>query len=91
MAKDENLPSSLLILWLLFFLLHVGAHPADQQGAAAATATAVAAISARKLPSAPPVSHQSMKLHPRNPRSGSREFRAEAHEVPSGPNPISNR
>ncbi|KAL4342259.1 hypothetical protein GQ457_08G020720 [Hibiscus cannabinus] len=40
--------------------------------------------------------HASMNFHPKQTRnpptsSSSREFEDEAHEVPSGPNPISNR
>ncbi|KAB1213700.1 hypothetical protein CJ030_MR5G016195 [Morella rubra] len=48
---------------------------------------------ARQLLSRPPLTDQSTtEFHPQQPKnSGNRQFQAAAHEVPSGPNPESNK
>ncbi|KAK8650777.1 hypothetical protein V6N13_140403 [Hibiscus sabdariffa] len=98
-AAAESLAKShtflLLLLTLSFFIFILLLNP---------TSTNHPMNSPNVTPSIPVkrlLLHASMNFHPkptRNPRTSSssrkssrREFGAEAHEVPSGPNPISNR
>ncbi|KAK8521747.1 hypothetical protein V6N12_066333 [Hibiscus sabdariffa] len=76
----------LLLLTLSFFIFLLLLNPTSMN-------------SPNVTPSVPvkrPLLHASMNFHHKQTRntptsSSSREFEAEAHEVPSGPNPISNR
>ncbi|XXG89696.1 hypothetical protein AAC387_Pa12g1637 [Persea americana] len=80
MAKDEGFTKTQVFgLWLVLLLLL--AHPSDQL-----KTTVASSFSARRLLSP---SSQSMKLHPQ--KTPPRQFDGNKHEVPSGPNPISNR
>lgn len=80
MAKDEGFTKAQVFgLWLVLLLLL--AHPSDQL-----KTTVASSLSARRLLSP---SSQSTKVHPNKTDPG--QFGSDAHEVPSGPNPISNR
>lgn len=76
----SNVQASLRLLVLFFFLF---ATPSSESKIPTASS-----FSYRRLLS--PLSSQSMNLHPRN-SSSTPQWEASAHEVPSGPNPISNR
>ncbi|URE11753.1 hypothetical protein MUK42_05407 [Musa troglodytarum] len=88
MAKDQGRLGahafplySLLFCLFLLALLRQPRIPLKTDGASSSS-------SSRRLLS--PSSSQSMKLHPKSANSTS-QFEASEHEVPSGPNPVSNR
>ncbi|WOL12930.1 CLAVATA3/ESR (CLE)-related protein 41 [Canna indica] len=88
MAKEQGLwRSSVLLCWLLLCLFPLPlAQPKDQYLNASLTSS-----SARHLLS-PSTSH-TMELDPKNSSNSTAnaKFKQSKHEVPSGPNPVSNR
>ncbi|KAG1361508.1 hypothetical protein COCNU_09G009710 [Cocos nucifera] len=83
MEMDQSLRrSNLLLLWFLCLFLLPLARPTHQPR------ISMASFSARRL-----LSHsasRSTQLHPEN-GVPSPQFEESKHEVPSGPNPVSNR
>ncbi|PKI64796.1 CLAVATA3/ESR (CLE)-related protein TDIF-like [Punica granatum] len=91
--KTRNI---IAVLALLLFVFLVSTRHVDQHPAVLLMASSSVSITSRRL-----LSENSVNFHPKpstankRHRSSSstprREFEAGAHEVPSGPNPISNR
>eukprot|EP00262_Sarcandra_glabra_P005357 TRINITY_DN1683_c0_g1_i1.p1 TRINITY_DN1683_c0_g1~~TRINITY_DN1683_c0_g1_i1.p1 ORF type:complete len:116 (+),score=35.25 TRINITY_DN1683_c0_g1_i1:74-421(+) len=91
----EEISARTHAFFLCFFILILLAHPTDQ------LKITMASFSARRLLS--PTTSQSMNLNPKttppsfssssssSSSSSASQFKASAHEVPSGPNPISNK
>ncbi|XXG44033.1 hypothetical protein AAC387_Pa01g3933 [Persea americana] len=76
-VQERTAKTRVFCLWILLLLLM--ANPTDQ------LKITMGSFSTRRLLSP---SSQSMKLHPNTNTTS--QFEASAHEVPSGPNPISN-
>ncbi|RWW02976.1 hypothetical protein GW17_00033905 [Ensete ventricosum] len=86
MAKEQGMwRSHMLLYWLLLCLCLLPLAQATDR-----LKTSVVCSSARRLLF--PSTSQSMKLHPKNSTSTTTsKFQETEHEVPSGPNPVSNR
>lgn len=86
MAKEQGMwRSHVLLYWLLLCLFLLPLTQATDR-----LKTSVVSSSARRLLF--PSTSQSMKLHPKNSTSTTTsKFQETEHEVPSGPNPVSNR
>ncbi|KAB2636544.1 CLAVATA3/ESR (CLE)-related protein 44 [Pyrus ussuriensis x Pyrus communis] len=89
-------PNLLLFLALVFFIFLLLVSPSSM----ASSSSSASPITSKRLLSEPS-SKSTINFHPKNTKnpttttsssnpSARREFGAEAHEVPSGPNPISN-
>ncbi|KAG9446191.1 hypothetical protein H6P81_012319 [Aristolochia fimbriata] len=93
-AGDERRHYSLACCFFLLLLLLP--HPTDQLRLTSTAASSSFSANYRRLLST--TTHSTMKLHPdyhhqqqQQNQFPPRQFQASKHEVPSGPNPISNR
>ncbi|KAF8402077.1 hypothetical protein HHK36_013029 [Tetracentron sinense] len=95
-VSNSSTKSQALLLFLgLFFIVLLFARPADQLRISMASSLPTE----RRLADSSTASQSTVKYNPQQTKkthtssggSTSRQFEAGAHEVPSGPNPISNR
>ncbi|XP_038704845.1 CLAVATA3/ESR (CLE)-related protein TDIF [Tripterygium wilfordii] len=95
-STKSNTPLLFLLLLLLVFVLLTISPKSNPINPTNSNTLRRRLLSEHPSESSSPTTASTMKLHPKHDattaqKSRSREFGAAAHEVPSGPNPISNR